>query len=246
MPGPSRKRVCASRLQTHPGSPPKKSRLDLASTSQTAGQATDKNTSEDESTTPSHEPAVSSSSSSITSSAPSEASDSDDDDDDDDPPDIVSLNHSPPQSSSGEDEDSEVEGNIITITQPKPQIRRIPASELSSRLSAFLPVLKAANEDLERDIVAGKLIRAEIHDEGESVNEETGGKQPESQYIEMNLGLGVLEQNQDQVSETSSDEASTPIENEGGQARPEKDTNVLDKLMGSKSKVKKPVIHEMD
>ncbi|KAI1931164.1 hypothetical protein LOZ66_001905 [Ophidiomyces ophidiicola] len=244
MPGPSRKRVCASRLQTHPGSPLKKSRLDLASTSQTAGQATDKNTSKDESTTPSHEPAVSSSSSSITSSAPSEASDSDDDDDG--LPDIVSLNRSPPQSSSGEDEDSEVEGNVITIKQPKPQIRHIPASELSSRLSAFLPVLKAANEDLERDIVAGKLISAEIHDEGESADEETGAKQPERQYIEMNLGLGVLEQNQDQVSETSSDEASTPIENEGGQARPEKDTNVLDKLMGSKSKVKKPVIHEMD
>jgi hypothetical protein len=66
--------------------------------------------------------------------------------------------------------------SIPTIPTPlKPPIRLPNDTGLRSRLSAFLPAMKAANEDLERDIVA-KNPRDVIMDNTE---------EEEGQYIEM-------------------------------------------------------------
>jgi hypothetical protein len=86
-------------------------------------------------------------------------------------------------------------------------------SSLMSKLPGFLAQMEAANRELEAEKAAGTIAsrRLEIDD-----NEE--GSKTE-QYIEMNLGLGVLEEKTG-VSETSSDEESD-------------DEDVMDKLMGA-------------
>lgn len=91
-------------------------------------------------------------------------------------------------SSSEEDEDdamSETEDNDqedlpdaiprIPALQ-KPQIQRPMDSDLRSRLTTFLPTLKAANEDLEGNIAAGK---------GGDIVMDNADEGKESQYIEM-------------------------------------------------------------
>ncbi|KAL8728819.1 MAG: hypothetical protein Q9166_005136 [cf. Caloplaca sp. 2 TL-2023] len=62
------------------------------------------------------------------------------------------------------------------------------ASALQSRLSTFLPAIRASNAELEHERLAGTLEDRDI----ENLKEEEGDeKQP---YIEMDLGLGVLEE----------------------------------------------------
>jgi hypothetical protein len=61
--------------------------------------------------------------------------------------------------------------------RPGPRIKRVQGSGLLSRLSSFLPQLKAANEDLERDITTGRaqdVIMDDVQAESE-----------DGQYIEM-------------------------------------------------------------
>ncbi|CAG7992779.1 unnamed protein product [Penicillium salamii] len=164
---------------------------------------------------------------------------------------------SDPTSSSGsssEDSESESEdeqqsdrelngtGNSTTQTnsdslphiggRPKPRIRRFKGgSGLMSRLNAFLPQMKTANEDLQRQIDAGNA--------GDLVldNAEANGER----YIEMDLGLGVLEEKRD--GESSSEESDA----EGGKDV-EDDSDIIGKLMGgkkNKSESDKPSIQEM-
>nr|OQO26634.1 hypothetical protein B0A51_07908 [Rachicladosporium sp. CCFEE 5018] len=101
--------------------------------------------------------------------------------------------------------DSDVEVTTLPATK-KPRIGNAGlggAGDLASRLGAFLPQMKKANEELR---------------EGESLEDVQDGEE----YIEMNLGLGVLEESKD-------GEESSGSEEEDGE---DEDEEVLGKLMG--------------
>nr|OQO25602.1 hypothetical protein B0A51_09150 [Rachicladosporium sp. CCFEE 5018] len=101
--------------------------------------------------------------------------------------------------------DSDAEVTTLPATK-KPRIGGAGlggAGDLASRLGAFLPQMKKANEELR---------------EGESLEDVQDGER----YIEMNLGLGVLE-------ETKEGEESSGSEEEDGE---DEDEEVLGKLMG--------------
>ncbi|KAJ5301487.1 hypothetical protein N7508_006350 [Penicillium antarcticum] len=127
--------------------------------------------------------------------------------------------------------------------RPKPRIHRMKGdSELLSRLSAFLPQMKTANEDLQREIEAGRV--------GDLVldNADEGGEQ----YIEMDLGLGVLEEKKDGDSSSEDDddkeESKTGSAATGNTSQDLKDSDIIGKLMGGKGKkaeADKPSIEEM-
>ncbi|KAJ5835221.1 hypothetical protein N7447_001247 [Penicillium robsamsonii] len=126
--------------------------------------------------------------------------------------------------------------------RPKPRIHRMQGdSDILSRLNAFLPKMKDANEDLQRQIEAGEagdLVLDNADEKGE-------------QYIEMDLGLGVLEEKRD--GDSSSDEESDdeePKGTTGAEKTPQEmnDSDIIGKLMGAKnkkSKTDKPSIEEM-
>lgn len=78
--------------------------------------------------------------------------------------------------------------------RPKPRIHRLEHdSSLLSRISAFLPKMKDANENLQREIEAGRaedLILDSMDDDDHNEEEEEGEKEDEGegggrQYIEM-------------------------------------------------------------
>ncbi|KAF2438580.1 hypothetical protein P171DRAFT_163843 [Karstenula rhodostoma CBS 690.94] len=86
-------------------------------------------------------------------------------------------------------------------------------------LKDFLPKLKAANEELEAQKATGTLQTSEIIGEEEADVEE--------QYIELNLGLGVLEERDDDA------DAAADNESGGGDAEQrDQEKDVLGKLMG--------------
>ncbi|CAG8150340.1 unnamed protein product [Penicillium olsonii] len=149
--------------------------------------------------------------------------------------------------SESEDEqhsDQEMNGTGNPTTQPandslphiggrrKPQIHRFNGdSGLMSRLNAFLPQMKTANEDLQRQIEAGQAEDLVLD------NAEGNGER----YIEMDLGLGVLEEKRD--GDSSNEESET----EGGKDA-EDDSDIIGKLMGgkkNKAESDKPSIQEM-
>ncbi|KAJ5491123.1 hypothetical protein N7539_002690 [Penicillium diatomitis] len=123
--------------------------------------------------------------------------------------------------------------------RPKPNIHRVNGgSDLLSRLSAFLPKLKDANEDLEKEIAAGRGQEMVL----DSVDED--GKD----YIEMNLGLGVLEEKRDGDPDVLGGEVD---DDENAKSDEDKldadgDSDLLGQLMGgiTSSKIK-PSIEEM-
>lgn len=114
--------------------------------------------------------------------------------------------------------------------------------DLLSRLSAFLPKLKSANEDLQREIAAGRGKDLQL----DEVDQEEG------QYIEMNLGLGVLEEKRADGSTSTDDEIGDGQEFANDEDAAESDTklqrdsDILDRLMGKKkSSDQKPTIQEL-
>ena len=124
--------------------------------------------------------------------------------------------------SDSEEDASEEEEQIPTLkpgTKPDfSSVRRIAsgAPSLEDRLKAFLPQLAEANSKLQKG------------GEGEYSMEVVGEDEP---HIEMDLGLGVLEEtNGDGGSE--SDEEDGEEKGEGGRERKEKD--VMGELMGKK------------
>ncbi|KAL4875364.1 hypothetical protein BJY04DRAFT_165538 [Aspergillus karnatakaensis] len=185
--------------------------------------------------------------------SPTNGNDDNDDDDDDDDDDYTSSSGSSLSSSDDEDEDDNhsenaenlngLSGSSEEVTslpaRRKPHIRRINQEpSLFSRLSAFLPQMKTANDDLQREIDAGrgKDIRLDNdEEEGDSHDDEEG------QYIEMNLGLGVLE-------EKRPDDERNPLEGDSKDSRSTgSETNVLDHLMGKEktSPSAKPSIQDL-
>ncbi|KAF2825811.1 hypothetical protein CC86DRAFT_394660 [Ophiobolus disseminans] len=97
--------------------------------------------------------------------------------------------------------------------------------DIRTFLKDFLPQLKASNEELERQRVAGTLKGREI--------DATEGGEGEA-YIEMDLGLGVLE-------EKDGEESGSDEEMEDGQ----KEKDVLGKLMGGRDTKEGAVIQEV-
>ncbi|KAJ5082577.1 hypothetical protein N7532_011620 [Penicillium argentinense] len=127
--------------------------------------------------------------------------------------------------------------------RPKPQIHRMEGgSDLMARLSAFLPKMKEANEDLEKEIAAGRgsdLLLDAVEGDGKD-------------YIEMNLGLGVLKEKRADGEDSSSSEESDDEDiadedcEEANKSKATGDSNVMDKLMGGKKPdTEKPSIEEM-
>ncbi|KAJ5677088.1 uncharacterized protein N7477_002721 [Penicillium maclennaniae] len=169
---------------------------------------------------------------------------------DEDDPTSSSGSSSESEPDSSEDEDEEVNqttsgaSTIPSIPhRPKPRIKAMKGkagSDLLSRLSAFLPQMKDANDDLEKEIAAGRGKDIVLDDADES-----DGKQ----YIEMNLGLGVLKEKRDgdDSSEADSDDENPYAAN--GDSNGQGDSDVLSKLMGGKksdkSDAEKPSIEEM-
>ncbi|PLN84310.1 hypothetical protein BDW42DRAFT_162860, partial [Aspergillus taichungensis] len=184
------------------------------------------------------------------------------DDDDDDPTSSSGSDSSDSDSESDHDAESnsesrtsdrhtDAQGSDVPPSvpgRPRPYIHRMkPDNGLLDRLSAFLPQMKSANEDLQREIEAGRGqdIRLDEVDEG-----------GEGRYIEMNLGLGVLEEKRDGDNSDEEDEKdhannSTHPQNPetaapGSQA---KETDVLGKLMGNQhheASAEKPSIQEIN
>ncbi|KAI8076455.1 uncharacterized protein B0P05DRAFT_545925 [Gilbertella persicaria] len=106
--------------------------------------------------------------------------------------------------------DKKIENLIRPETKEKKSINDIPSllaassanktvpsapSDILSRVQAFLPQLKQANEQLK----AADPSKLDI----ENVNEE-------GQYIEMNLGLGVFEEKHDSDDESDSEDIIVP------------------------------------
>ncbi|BDD59714.1 hypothetical protein MAP00_004908 [Monascus purpureus] len=135
--------------------------------------------------------------------------------------------------------------------RPKPRIYRVNQdSDILSRVSSFLPKLRSANEALQREIDAGRAKDVKL--------DEVDGDE-EGQYIEMNLGLGVLEEKRDDNETDTSEEDATSDTDVKGEEEEAKDSaaavsrpprpresNILGKLMGNKTARKnKPAIEEI-
>jgi len=121
-------------------------------------------------------------------------------------------------------EDKEEGDTIINVGGAKKPTMRLPTSDLKSRLSTFLPQLAAANAELEILKENGGLKDRQID------NVQDG----EGDYIEMDLGLGVLEEKPDGGKESSSEDD-------------DEDVEPLDKLKGQhRSSKGKAQIQEME
>ncbi|KAI9923588.1 hypothetical protein AWENTII_010072 [Aspergillus wentii] len=124
----------------------------------------------------------------------------------------------------------------------RPNIHRIEKnSDILGRLSAFLPKMKDANEELQKEIAAGRGKDLRL----DEVDENDRGR-----VIEMNLGLGVLEETRSGDEDVSSDEDNDhkpAQESTTEQPQGPKDSNVLGKLMGKKEDdSEKPTIQELN
>ncbi|PKX94153.1 NOPCHAP1/New4 family protein [Aspergillus novofumigatus IBT 16806] len=184
----------------------------------------------------------------------STSSESEDDDEDDDYTSSSGSDDDSDSDGDGEDEDQEADYSSDQASRAGSSLPRIPAQQkprihrmtkepdLLSRLSAFLPKLKSANEDLQREIAAGRGKDLQL-DEVEN---------QEGQYIEMNLGLGVLEEKHADGSTSTDEEIGDGRESANDEDAAEldtklqKDSDILDKLMGKKkSSDQKPTIQEL-
>ena len=111
---------------------------------------------------------------------------------------------------------------VVTLRPGKKPKMRSPSTKKSNfllkRLQAFLPELQNANQVLERDRMEGRLEQRMIE------NVEEG----EERVIEMDLGLGVLEER------NSGDRGDTSAHEDAGA---EAEIDVLGRLMGHEPKV---------
>ncbi|KAL8920126.1 MAG: hypothetical protein Q9172_004636 [Xanthocarpia lactea] len=136
-----------------------------------------------------------SSDSSDSTSSTSQSSSSDDNDD----------NNETQSDSDSDSLSSSSASDISPTTLLAPHLARpsLPdPSTLHSRLSTFLPTIRASNDELERERSAGTLNKRDIENLSPPSTEEAEDTGPE--YIEMDLGLGVLE-------EKGVDDITTPV-----------------------------------
>ena len=145
--------------------------------------------------------------------------------------------------SSDETSDSDNDEEVVTIGgSKKPDMSHLciteGAQDLRSRLSSFLPQLAEANESL---TTGERALNLEDLEEGD-------------QHIEMNLGLGVLEEQKgsenssetsddEEVSENDEDESASP---RAGESAPKsRESKVMDKLRGQDKRPKKVGIKDL-
>jgi hypothetical protein len=126
-------------------------------------------------------------------------------------------------------EDEEEEEHIVTVGGPKkPNIQRAngvdTAHGLQARLASLLPQIAEANRLLES------------RPSGHSMEEVEEGEQ----HIEMNLGLGVLEQQEDSSDSNSSSSETSEDDREDGEEDDERDLELLKKT------IRKQQDHELD
>ncbi|KFY45469.1 hypothetical protein V494_00933 [Pseudogymnoascus sp. VKM F-4513 (FW-928)] len=119
-----------------------------------------------------------------------------------------------------ETEDTTQGANKVTNVQPMDRKPKFDFAALKSnsllmnKLPGFLAEMESANRELEAEKQAGTIAerRLEIDDEEEG--------EKDGQYIEMNLGLGVLEEKTSDSKTSSEGESSD-------------DEDVMEKLMGT-------------
>ncbi|KAG5294730.1 hypothetical protein I7I48_11382 [Histoplasma ohiense] len=128
----------------------------------------------------------------------------------------------------------------------KPTIRRLNGSTLRSRLASFLPELRAANEVLEKKMATENVAGVEL--------DCSDDREVDGQYIEMNLGLGVLEEqgnDADSDADTYNETTISYDEDESTQSasiphpKPQQNTSVMNVLMGNKPENQRPTIEEV-
>ena len=104
-------------------------------------------------------------------------------------------------------------------------------SSLQARLHNLLPRMRAANRVLEAEREEGRLCERDIENVGDGLG-----------YVEMNLGLGVLEEKDGRGIGSSADSNESETKTErvgegcGAKKKQEADDNILSSLMGRKSK----------
>ncbi|KAJ6278873.1 hypothetical protein J3E71DRAFT_369968 [Bipolaris maydis] len=204
-------RTKSARFSNEPSSSPSmSSQSALASTNatdDTTTNASDYGTSDTDSTL--------SESSEEPSSDESSSSEDDDDDENDD----------------GEDTEMELDEakgadgvvNLRANRGTKPIMKLTKAEmgpDIRGFLKDFLPRLKAANEELEAQKRAGTLRRLDAEDQEDG-----------EPYIEMDLGLGVLEEKDPNAAESDTEGTSDAEEEDGN-----KEKDVLGKLLGRREK----------
>ncbi|KAF1994894.1 hypothetical protein P154DRAFT_539171 [Amniculicola lignicola CBS 123094] len=181
----------------------------------------------------------------------SDASEADSDSDSDSE---LSVSSEDPSSDSDDDEsemdidkheeDADRITNLRANQGQKPTIRLSEVDlgpDLRPWLEDFLPKLKAANEELEVERAAGTLAKRAIEIDDDQVGE--------GQHIEMNLGLGVLEERDPDANSSSSEDSSSDEEDDEGEAHAVKaprEKNVMGRLMGRGRTLDKPVIQEVN
>ncbi|KAH7083984.1 hypothetical protein FB567DRAFT_561890 [Paraphoma chrysanthemicola] len=151
----------------------------------------------------------------------------------------------PSSESSSEDEEDDAasdmdleeqrgEDGVVNVRVGKKPTMKLDRDELGPDIGAFLkeflPQLKAANDELEAQRKAGTLDSKMI---------DAGEEEDAEQYIEMDLGLGVLEEKDPNADDDSSSDSDDTLDGN------EKEKDVLGKLMGRTNSRKPVVVQEV-
>ncbi|KAF2126656.1 hypothetical protein P153DRAFT_297935 [Dothidotthia symphoricarpi CBS 119687] len=168
-------------------------------------------------------------------------------DSDDDSSELSSSSEEPSDESSDDDSDEELEDAVdqdgvvnVRANRGKKPVMKLNKNEMGPDirvfLKEFLPQLKAANDELAAQKKAGTLKSIDAMD-GVEGGQGAAEVDEDKDYIEMDLGLGVLEVKDDRDGDND-DEMDI---GEGGKER-----DVLGKLMGREKTGKPAVVQEMD
>ncbi|KAF9700522.1 hypothetical protein EKO04_001895 [Ascochyta lentis] len=184
--------------------------------------------------------------------APAESTDASDLNSGDESSELSESSEEPSDLSSSEDEDENAHVDVETPKEPEVVNLRAnrgkkPTYKLDQEefgpdirtfLKDFLPQLKAANEELEAQRKEGTLKKREI---------DTVDAEEDEQYIEMNLGLGVLKmKDADNSSDSSSDSDNDSDSEMDDVEDTAKEKDVLGKLMGQEKTKEAAGIQEVN
>lgn len=119
-------------------------------------------------------------------------------------------------------------------------------SNLQARLNALLPKMKDANEVLEAERKEGRLDERNIENVGDAE-----GRGQEGEYIEMDLGLGVLEQRGEDIDKSGSGEKENESDDERkeGEGDEPEERDFLGRLLNKNGEVKpvsKTLVEEVE
>ncbi|KAF2742057.1 hypothetical protein M011DRAFT_472550 [Sporormia fimetaria CBS 119925] len=183
------------------------------------------------------EPALSDSESNLSESSEDPSSESSIDDGEDDSEDTDDSSDRGSASAHSTPDDAHADEDIINLRAnrgEKPPMRLDKndlGPDIRDFLKDFLPQLKAANEELEAERRAGTLRdrEIEVHDDAED------------HYIEMDLGLGVLEERDSDAAGASGSSSASSSDTEE-----HKKADVMGKLLGRREPAEKASIEEID